>query len=362
MSRKHLLYAFVHNNFGDDLFIKILCERYPNENFYIGLDPNKANSSFKKIDNLYFDKKLFKIDKLLKKESFINNHIKIKFNLVQKIYFKYLNSFNSSIYVVGSAFIQNNANKDYTNLLLLEKRVTSSNKFFLINSNFGPYVDEKYLNISKNIISKMTHATFRDKYSYNLFKDIKIVSYAPDLVLTLKEKKIVSTNQVMISVMDLGDEYFRLIQNFIKELNNKGLNCKLVSFCKSQNDEKMANQLIESIKDYKIDLLSYNGNIDEIIEEFNKSSYIISTRFHSLILSLALNKPFLPFIYSNKTDEVLNDINYKGIRIKNDTIKDINIKDTINYLLNSKALNIDTYKLRANNQFKSLDFYLKDIK
>lgn len=360
MNKKHVLYAFTQNNLGDDLFIKILCERYPNDNFYIGLKEKDANESLKKLSNLHFDEKLLKIDESFKKESFLNNHLKMNFNIIQKLNRKYLKSFDSSIYIIGSAFIQNKEGKDYTNLYLLDKRVKSSNKFFLINTNFGPYVDKKYLEFSNNIVSNMTHATFRDKYSFELFKDLKNVSYAPDLVLTLKQREVNLNKTVLISVMDLNEKYINTIVKLVNSLLDLGYNCKLVSFCKNQGDDIAANKILNKVNN-QIELLSYNGNLDYILNEFTNASYIISTRFHSMIIAMALNKSFLPFIYSKKTKEVLEDINYKGIEININKLDDINIDECINYLFTQNTLDIEDYKLKAENQFKALDLYLKDI-
>ncbi|MDY0404730.1 hypothetical protein P5G51_004325 [Virgibacillus sp. 179-BFC.A HS] len=33
--KKVLIHAYTHFNFGDDLFIQILCERYPQTSFYL---------------------------------------------------------------------------------------------------------------------------------------------------------------------------------------------------------------------------------------------------------------------------------------------------------------------------------------
>lgn len=360
MNKKHILYAFTQNNLGDDIFIKILCQRYPNNDFYIGLKKEDANEALKNLSNLHFDEKLLIIDEAFKKESFLNNHLKINFNIIQKLYEKYIKSFDSSIYVIGSAFIQNNTGKDYTNIYLLDKRVKSANKFFLLNTNFGPYVDKEYLNYSKKIVSNMTHATFRDKFSYDLFKDLKNVSYAPDLVLTLKPTKKALNKTILISIMDLNEEYINVVSVLTNKLSDLGYECKLVSFCKNQGDETAANKIQKKLNK-KIEILLYNGNLEDILIEFANATYIISTRFHSMIIAMALNKQFLPFVYSKKTNEVLEDIDYKGIVLDTNNLTNINMDECIDSLLNQNELNINEYKLKAENQFKALDLYLKDI-
>lgn len=47
--------ACIEKNVGDDLFIRIVCERYPNVDFYIS---DKANyPELNNISNLHFEKK-----------------------------------------------------------------------------------------------------------------------------------------------------------------------------------------------------------------------------------------------------------------------------------------------------------------
>lgn len=53
--KKVLLMACIEKNVGDDLFIRIVCERYPNVDFYIS---DKANyPELNNISNLHFEKK-----------------------------------------------------------------------------------------------------------------------------------------------------------------------------------------------------------------------------------------------------------------------------------------------------------------
>ena len=356
---KNILYAFTHDNLGDDLFIKLICERYPNEDFHIGLSKENANESLKALKNLKFDETLIKIDKFLKYESILSNHLKININVVNKLYEKYLKQFKSSIYIVGSAFMQRKAGSDYSNLILLDKRVSCSSNFFLINANFGPCFDELFIDKTRNILKKMTSATFRDNYSYNLFKDINSVSYAPDIVLSINSNSTEAKDQVLISVMDLGDKYKNTVINICNKIVSENINVKLVTFCKSQNDDVIAKDIINTCNDSKISLLEYTGNIEEILNEFSISKAVIATRFHSLIIPLAFNKPVIPFIYSKKTKEVLNDINYTETYLELDKLDEVDTDSLVEELLSKKHCDIDDYKQESINQFKKLDEFMR---
>ena len=351
-----LLFAFTHDNLGDDLFIKIICERYPHVNFHLPLKIENTNSSFKKIKNLFCSDELFDMYDSLRKESIINNHLKIKTNFTLLKYKKIIEKFDASVYIVGSAFIQSAPKKDFSNLILLEKMVKLSKKFFMLNTNFGPYFDDKYLIFSKIIIKKMTDICFRDEYSYNLFKDLNNVRYASDIVLSLKPEKQTNTNNVLVSVMDLSDSYINFIINIVKKLDESGYNCKLVSFCNSQND----NIAIEKIKKFvDVEAIFYNGNIDEILDEFQNAKHIIATRFHSMIISFSYNKNVLPIIYSQKTKKVIEDSKFNGDYIELDKLDKYNIEMLINNL-NDKASISDEYKNMSEKQFYKLDIFFKE--
>ena len=51
MSKKIFIYAYAKLNLGDDLFIKMLCDRYPQAKFYIQA-PKHVSQAFENIDNL----------------------------------------------------------------------------------------------------------------------------------------------------------------------------------------------------------------------------------------------------------------------------------------------------------------------
>lgn len=346
-----LLYAFIENNLGDDLFIKLLCERYPNVNFYLPISFEKANYSLKKLNNLHFSQELNLIYQKLKKESILNNHLKLNFSFLSRKEKQLLKSFDASVYIVGSAFIQRSKNKDYSNLILLDKMVNLSKNFFLINTNFGPFVDDRYLQKSKKILSKMNDVCFRDEYSFNLFKELNNVRKASDIVLSINEETD-KNNTVLISVMDLSKEYINFINNCVNQIKDKGYLVKLVTFCKNQNDEAAANKIFNS------ETIKYDGNIEEILNEFKSCNSVIATRFHSMILAFSYNKNVLPIIYSQKTLKVIKDANFSGDYIELDKINSYNIEGIIDNLFSKQTTISPEYKKDALNQFKALDKFV----
>ena len=52
MCKLSQIIAYVNGNLGDDLFVKILCERYPNQKFLL-CGPKKYKDYFEYLDNLF---------------------------------------------------------------------------------------------------------------------------------------------------------------------------------------------------------------------------------------------------------------------------------------------------------------------
>lgn len=100
------------------------------------------------------------------------------------------------------------------------------------------------------------------------------------------------------------------------------------------------------------------GNIEEALNFLGQSQIIVGTRFHANILGLILEKTIIPIIYSNKTEEFLKDIDFKGkvFDIKGNCEFDLTLED-----LEYKK-DVGKEIVRAQEQFKGLDKLLKEVK
>lgn len=169
MKKNVLLLAYTKKNVGDDLFVSMLLYKYPNVDFTI-----------RNIEENYDEP--FKIYKNFKN--------KIDEETVLTLDVTY---YNAIIYIGGSVFSETEKNlKKQKNLAELAKKCKKNKiPFYYISSNFGPYKTEEYLEACKETYKNITGITFRDQTSYNMFKRIKSVKYASDMVynLEIKNKK-----------------------------------------------------------------------------------------------------------------------------------------------------------------------------
>lgn len=334
------LNAYLEKNFGDDLFVKIIVDRYKNHTFYA------ISNSYKTIDNLQIYKNTLKM------------RILNKLGLKEKVY---INSKDISVSIGGSMFIEG--------LSPIErKKIYGNNPYYILGSNFGPYKTEKFYKKGYELFKNAEDVCVRDKYTYNLFKDLPNVRYAPDIVFTLDTSKIKISEEkkAIISVIDcenkLGKQYQEKYENMIKEMIkffiDNGYKVALMSFCKRENDEiaieRILNNLDENTKQ-QVQKYFYDGNVEEALNYIAQSQIIVGTRFHANILGLLLRKTVIPIIYSNKTTEFLKDIKFEGktIDIKGDCKFNLTLED----LKYKKDVTKEIEK--AQGQFKALDKLLK---
>ena len=350
---KVYLKAYINKNLGDDLFIKVITDRYKNCKFYID-----ADSKYLKIDNL----KSYRQNKLKKN---INRLIKLISKGKKSLDNYYMLNKDLCVIIGGSMFIENK----YSNMLRKSEKIKKD--YYILGANFGPYESEWYFNKYYNFFKDAKDVCFREKKSYYLFKSIPQVRSASDIIFSFDTKNVIikKSKKVIISVIDCskkikGDfNYKETYENKICELidifRKKGYSIKLMSFCKSEGDENAIASILSKCENKEdIEIYYYRGNVDEALNVLGDSSVIIGTRFHANILGMILNKTVIPIAYSDKTLNVLNDMNFKGriFDIRDEEKFDVQsiTDEELNYISD-----ITNQVNDANNQFYGIDKVIK---
>ena len=317
-----LLDAYLKANLGDDLFVKIITERYPDTTFYL---VNKYNNLEQEFRNLKFIKMPF-IFKVI--DSLANRIIGIR-PILLKINKKIFKNSLGYVKIGGSIFMEHEHWKqDYNSI---KNVVLSLNKNYIIGANFGPYNTQNFLQQYEFLFNYFSDICFRDFYSYNLFSKRNNVRFAPDVVFNLSMSKYKfnpdQTNPyVVFSIIDLKNRtslnqymsnYEEKIIDLINHFIEKKINVKLISFCEYEGDLDAINRIHKRISNTEsVQIIKYENNIDEILKFFANSSLVISTRFHGMILGLISGVPTLPIIYSKKMLNVLEDMKFEGYSIE----------------------------------------------
>ncbi|WP_343290501.1 polysaccharide pyruvyl transferase family protein [Turicibacter bilis] len=357
------VYAYTNFNLGDDLFIKVLCDRYPETTFKL-YAPALYQELFKDTSNLVcynsesvINRAVNKIGRLFKIENLVDRYLVINSDL--------------GIQIGGSLFIQG---PEWVNYLEnYEQKMRVKNKpFFLLGANFGPYTDQMFYERHKELFKNDTDICFRESYTYELFKDLDNTRYADDIVFSMKVKVSNVSNHVAISVIKpsyrknliaFDDMYYEKMKEIGLYYLSQGKEVIYMSFCEHEGDEEAVNEIISRIPSKYQDHVRafyYRLNLDEALELLRTSKLVIACRFHAMILGFLYKKKVIPFVYSDKMKNVLDDLEFKGISCN---ISDISEFDTVTSLenLHLNQLDVGCAIQSAQEQFKHLDRLLNNI-
>lgn len=353
-----MVYAYTNFNLGDDLFIKVLCERYPNTNFILNA-PRNYKQNLSKLENVI----------IYSNDTFISRGINFLTKIFKKEYSRrkaIAKKSDAIVHIGGSIFIEKKGWQKR-----IENRKAIQNKpFFLLGANFGPFSDNEYYKEYRSLFNEYTDVCFREQYSYDLFKDLSNVRMAADVIFQLKKKgNVEEDNNIVISVIkpsireDLLN-YDNIYYNKIKEITmyfiNEGYNVTLMSFCEKEGDKEAVETIKKMIPDdylHKVIGHYYKFNMEETLNIIERSKFVVGTRFHAMILGWVYDKPVFPIAYSKKMINVMEDINFTGSYTDLKNIHKLDADQVFNSMKTNRV-DITEQIVSAEKQFEKLDEYL----
>ena len=349
--KKIFILAYAKANLGDDLFIYMLLKKYPHTLFYINIENEENAKLFKNFSNItiYSEK-----EKVLTKQN--------------------ANQYDGYIYIGGSIFMEGGVVYNITEQFLEFMKECKKNNipFCYVSSNFGPYYTEEYLNLAKEVFKNCTSISFRDKYSANLFKDISTVHYLPDLAFSYVPENIEKIkNTVGISVIDLSIRnslsnkeqcYYKMLEKNVKQYILQGKKVTLFSFCKYEGDERAIKAFLNGLpEEYakQINIVKYDGNINEFLKEYSKMEYMVCARFHAMILSVVFGQKCEIMSYSNKIENVIDDLKLFTGNVVSFNNLTANLEMPLENFKNVEEENLKKIVLESKKQLSSVDEILQ---
>ena len=332
------IYAYTNNNLGDDLFIRVLCKRYPDIDFILTGGGDRYV-------------KLMKLPNLRHGMPMSNEEIKEEL----------------AINIGGSLFME----QGEETFKELDDRINACRTFgrwFLISPSFGPYKTEEYFEKCKTWFGSVDDVCFRDRYSYEKFSDVNTVRYAPDVAFCMDLEKKPRQKRILINCMEkfdgkIGDIDAEKFINKLAEVSAKylemGYEVAAVSFSTNLGDMDAAKKISKACGG-KVKTYGYDGsNIAEILELFTTSEYVIASRFHASVIALRSETPVFPIIYSQKTKHMLDDCGFPYEKATVSEFCDLSFEE-IDKNRACPAFDVTEYSAQAQQQFKALDAYLKE--
>ena len=349
--------AYLKNNLGDDLFVRSLVRRYPNEKFYLCADPKflktfRAEKNVIRINAILYNwLRIYR--KLTKKGGGIINHFAER-------------KAKAVVHIGGSIFIE-------TDNWRTDRKQIENDNIFIIGSNYGPSDSMEFDNAIRKELMRVKDCCFRDMTSYLHFKNIQSVRYAPDVLFGYKEFfKCDKTKGIAISVINLEnrknlsywkEEYESGIKDICVLCQLRNIPVTLFSFCEVERDHIAIERILNKLNSKNgISVVHYTGDIDYFIKKFSKCKYIIASRFHAMILGWVMGKKVIPIIYSIKQKNVLFDLNYHNYVWNLLEGERIVVDNLLEALFDMPDLSeIKQVKLESELQFKALDEFMKKI-
>lgn len=358
--KKILIYAYTEFNLGDDLFIKVLCERYPDTEFRI-CAPRLYKLCFKEIKNL----KVYSSDSiLLRGIGYICRKLKIH-NVAQKYL---VNQSDGVVHIGGSIFMQ--AENWVEHFKHAESIRNKDKPYYLLGSNFGPYTDTEYYDEHKRMFKDYTDICFREQYSYDLFDDLDNVRLAPDIIFQLDPPAAHSKSEdyIVLSVIQpsakglngFDNLYYEKMKELAIYFIEKGYAVHFMSFCEHEGDQ-LAIEKIQSLIDpaymSAIQVHLYKTNMEEVLSILAHSSFIVASRFHAMILGWVFQKPVFPVAYSNKMINVMEDVGFEGLYADFTTLE-LMQPEQVYESMTTYRLDVTPQTKHAEKHFEHLDSYL----
>lgn len=360
MKKKNLLVAYVCGNFGDDLFIKLICERYPKEKFIL-CGEKIFKDYYRDIKNLSYvcmDSNIIKLITYMQNK--LTRHFVYREKRIINFWAKYV---KCNILVTGSMYVET---KTRLKELIMEKPFYER-KPYILGCNYGPFQTDAFYKKCFEYFQLAKCVSFRDIQSYELFKEIKCVQYAPDIVFNLTEQ-CNNNGSVVISVMDLDTVYYGKFAKYREKYESKIVelakyyiqkkqNVYVVSFCKKLGDLKSAVRICDEVDSENIRAWDYEKEgMDSTLEIFKNCDTVIALRHHSLVLAIAFGKKVLPIAYHIKMKNLLDDI---GINGENFWMSKM-IEENMEMLLHNYIIDVDIQTRLAIKQETEKHFELLD--
>jgi colanic acid/amylovoran biosynthesis protein len=318
-----LIEGYLDRNFGDDMMIRIVARQLSGCNLFIRERKKEMLLPFAGDSNIYD----------------WHDHQNIKIDLILRI--------------VGSGFMVTSKFGIYYCVLNILSKLKSKRKglpMAAIGCNVGPFSGGFAAWLSGMEMRLYNLFTVRDSYSYNYISERvknKAVHCYPDILFSLPDDWLSpNTGEGCLGISAYRMQncsnlsHYRKIAEIADDyIEKKGKKVILFAFDIEGENDLAAAYTIKSLCKNKnmVEIIAHDDDGGNIINNMARCSYFIPIRLHSCILAIKIGIPFIPIIYSKKTDFILDDLGYEQNRFY---ISSFATKDVLKALYDSKVFKV----------------------
>ena len=327
---------------------------------------------------------------LIKKNAFINNI----FHLLELLYFSLFLIQNKEtrdilkkstcVVIGGGGIIQDTYKKSlihYLGYIFVSHFLNKKIVLYCVGCAAIHQQSNKYL-VNK-IFNFVDLISVRDEDSKKLLENIgleNVISiYDPSFNIKFKKNnENVKTNQrkkIGISVIPYYDKrywpvsnnkiyskYKRTIEKIINELTSTKYNVCIIPT--TAWDINVAKDIVKNVKDKSSVRILYSYDENDLMNHIDEMDILITTRYHSLIFAISMEKPVIAIDYHPKTKSLIDRFNLHKYAVSIDEINSKRILDLVGKIENDREIINQIRKIKHNmvkdnfKNFRKLNDYV----
>lgn len=328
------LRAYAAANLGDDLFLELICQRYPNVKFHLcGSRMFAAHYSY--IPNLCyhsFDTPTVRLSVAVYRSiARLINRLFGKTLLRQcttdmALELFYARRADANVFITGSGFMNSKEERDSLPEKMEEEQCYYRLHPYLIGCNFGPFAHEEYLQMYQTLFQNTADLCFRDVYSLNLFPMVETARMAADIVFSYPAELVesvppmIAEPYLLISTANLAkdkdeagnhmDEYVSMLRRLVKDRNSRKLHTVFLGFSTHQKDDETILIILDGVGDSQWNHVFNYPQLTstQALRLIRDAEAVVATRYHAMVLALLFGKAVCTVCYNEKVRHVLEDI------------------------------------------------------